>query len=185
MPGLDDAANSLRLEGERILLRPVNLEDVTEAYIAWMNDPEVNRFMETRFKSHSREVIADFVRDMRADPNILFFAIVLKGETRHIGNIKLAIRPEHSRGEISLFIGDKEQWGRGLATEAISLVKKYGLKTIGVAKLTAGCYANNLGSVRAFENNGFERDALLRAEYVCEGRRVDGIRFACFARDQL
>lgn len=185
MPGVDDASNSPRLEGERIFLRPVNMEDVTEEYVAWMRDPEVNRFMETRFRYHSPEGIADFVRGMRADPNISFFAIVLKDEDRHIGNVKLAVRPEHARGEISLFIGDKGQWGRGLATEAVSLIKKYGLETIGLAKLTAGCYANNLGSVRAFENNGFERDALLCAEYVCEGRRVDGIRFACFAKDQI
>ncbi len=180
MPGVG-GADPVRLEGDKVLLRPVEPEDVTEDYVAWMNDPEVNRFMETRFRTHTPESVADFVSRMQADANIYFFAIILKDDDRHVGNIKLAVSPEHSRGEISLFIGDKGRWGRGLATEAISLIKEFGLEGLGLAKLTAGCYANNPGSAKAFEKSGFERDAVLRAEYVCEGRRVDGIRFACFA----
>lgn len=172
------------LEGERLILRPVDLADVTEDYVSWMNDPKVNRYMETRFRSQLPEDIQAFVRDARADSDIHFFAIVLKKHQRHIGNIKLALRPEHSRGEISLLIGDKTQWGLGLASEAISLVVEYGFRSLGLIKITAGCYASNIGSARAFEKCGFKREALLRGEYECEGERVDGIRFARFVNDQ-
>jgi len=184
MSGVGRGHDVARLEGERIVLRPVVSEDVTEDYVSWMHDPEVNRFMETRFRSHSRQEIEDFVSRMRGDGNILFLAMVLKDDGRHVGNIKLAIRPEHKRGEVSLFIGDKSQWGRGLGAEAIALVRDHGLQTLGLEKLTAGCYANNLGSARAFEKCGFKREAVLEKEYVSGGERVDGYRYACFRSER-
>lgn len=183
MPGIRRNADETRLEGERLVLRPVTGEDVADGYVAWMQDPEVNRFMETRFRKQSRKDVEEFVGRMRGDDNVLFLAMILKEYGRHVGNIKLAVRPEHRRGEISLFIGDKSQWGKGLGAEAIALVRDHGLHTLGLAKITAGCYANNIGSARAFEKCGFVREAVLKAEYVCEGVRVDGYRYAFFGSD--
>lgn len=183
MPGVN-GLDELRLKGERVVLRPVRPEDVTDQYVAWMSDPEVNRFMETRFKTHGREDIAAFVESQRADANVRFFAITLKEDGRHVGNIKLAVRSGHATGEISLFIGDKAQWGRGLGSEAIALVRDYGLKVLGLAKLTAGCYAPNFGSAKAFEKAGFKREAVLKAEHLCDGKRVDGYRYAFFAQEE-
>lgn len=183
MPGLTVAMDRVRLEGERVVLRPVTPDDVSEDYVAWMNDPHVNRFMETRFRRHSRDDVLDFVRRMSENENAYFLAITLKDDGRHVGNIKLAVRPEHKVGEISLFIGDKSRWGTGLGSEAIALVRDFGLGTLGLAKLTAGCYANNQGSARAFEKCGFRREALLRSERICDGERVDCIRLACFGKE--
>jgi RimJ/RimL family protein N-acetyltransferase len=179
MPGLKPGPE-VQLKGERITLRPVAPGDVTDDYVAWMNDPEVNQYMETRFSSHARDDVASFVERMRGNENVYFLAITLNEDGRHVGNIKLALRPQHETGEISLFIGDKSQWGRGLGSEAIALVRDFGLNELGLAKLTAGCYADNAGSARAFEKCGFRREAVLEAEHVSNGRRVDGYRYACF-----
>ena len=172
--------NDLRLTGALITLRPVTLADVTSEYVAWLNDPRVNRYMETRFHCHERIDVEAFVKSMREKGNVYFLAIVLNEDNRHVGNIKLVVRPEHSTGEVSLFIGDKSQWGKGLGAEAIALVRDFGLDELGLAKLTAGCYADNEGSIRAFEKCGFIREAVLESEYVSGGRRVAGYRFACF-----
>ena len=40
------------LERERVYLREVRLSDVKERYYQWMNDPEINRSLETRFIPH-------------------------------------------------------------------------------------------------------------------------------------
>jgi RimJ/RimL family protein N-acetyltransferase len=182
MPGVSDS-KAPRLAGKRISLRPVMPGDVTDDYVAWMNDPEVNRFMETRFRPQTRQDVAAFVHNMIENEEVYFLAITLNDNGRHVGNIKLALKAGHGTGEISLFIGDKSHWGKGIGTEAIALVRDFGLYELGLVKLNAGCYADNLGSVRAFEKCGFQCEAVLKSEYVSGSRRVDGYRFACFSGD--
>jgi len=164
----------IQLSGTDLILRPVELNDVNEDYVRWMNDTEVNRYMETRFRPQARKDIETYVSSMIQKPNVYFFAILLKGDSRHIGNIKLEVTsPVHRRGEISLFIGEREHWGKGFASEAIRLVRDFGIEELALHKLTSGCYSNNLGSARAFEKAGFTREAVLKGEYLCEGQRVD------------
>ena len=145
-----------------------------------MNDPEINRFMETRFRQQKQSDIEAYVRRMRDDPYIHFFAIVDRSQDRHIGNIKLAVNPVHERGEISLFLGDKSKWGKGFGTEAIDLIKDYAFEVLNLRKLTAGCYAVNKGSARAFLKAGFHQEATMKNHYMCDGRVVDGFEFALF-----
>ena len=45
------------IESKRLLLRPVELTDVNEQYQAWMNDPAVMKYTESRFQTHSLEQI--------------------------------------------------------------------------------------------------------------------------------
>ena len=49
-----------------------------------------------------------------------FLPFAIKTTDKHIGNIKLGpINWIHRYGDISLLIGDKDYWGKGIATEAI------------------------------------------------------------------
>ena len=151
----------IRLEGPRIILRPLTLDDVSGRYVSWLNDPEVNKYLETRFQEQTIETIREYVRAMHAAADVLFPAIILKNGGNHIGNIKLGpVIEEHRRGEISFFIGEKDYWGKGFATEAVRLLTDYALDKLGLNKVTAGCYSNNLGSQRVFE----------KLRYVIEGR---------------
>jgi [ribosomal protein S5]-alanine N-acetyltransferase len=173
-----------RLEAERIYLRDVAEADATERYAAWMNDAEVTRYMETRFSTHSPEGLREYVRAMRASPNTLFLAIVLRRDNRHIGNIKVGpVDPVHHSADVALMIGDKACWGRGFAAEAIGAVSDHSFAHLGVRKLTAGCYRSNVGSRRAFERAGYHVEAVKRSQYFCEGEFQDGLLLARFHPD--
>lgn len=164
------------LEGETIFLRPVCREDVHGAYRKWLNDPEVNAYLETRFLLWTPELMEGYVTSMEGNRNEFFFAICLKEERRHIGNIKLGpISWPHRNADVSLIVGEKEFWGKGVATEAIGLVVSFAFMELGLQKLRAGCYAANRASARAFEKNGFIREGLLRAHYWSRGRREDAL----------
>ena len=164
------------LESERLYLRALTLEDVTDDYCRWMNDPEVTRNLESRFFPQSKESIRAFVQSIQGDRNNAFFAIVLKAGDRHIGNIKLGpINWLHGLGEIGLMIGEKETWGKGYATEAIRLVTGYAFQRLNLHKVTAGCYATNKGSARAFERAGFDVEGIRPNHLFCDGKYVDCI----------
>lgn len=140
-------------------------EHVGIEYVRWLNDPRVNRYLESRFVVHDLEGVRTFVRQSRADPATLFLGIrALDLGSRHVGNIKLGpIDRHHALGEVGILIGEPDAWGRGLASEAISVLCRIAHAELGLRKLTAGCYGRNLGSERAFRRAGFQ----------VEARRVD------------
>ncbi|MDC4205802.1 MAG: hypothetical protein MPW17_05915 [Candidatus Manganitrophus sp.] len=66
------------LEGKRIYLREVRPSDVNERYYRWMNDPEITRFLESRFAPNAIENLRDYVAGKLGDRDNIFLAIVLK-----------------------------------------------------------------------------------------------------------
>lgn len=164
------------LEGERIYLRGVTLDDVNEQYQRWMNDVSVNQYLESRFYPHTIETIKNYVCNMQGNDGTAFFAIVLKDGNQHIGNIKLGpINTIHHFADIGILIGEKNCWGKGYATEAIRLIVKYAFDVLNLHKVTAGCYASNKGSLKAFTKAGFSREGVRRNHCYSDGKYVDDI----------
>lgn len=156
------------LQGDKIYLRPLTVADVTEVYAGWLNDPEINQFLETRFSQHTLQSQREYVQKISKDPAYAFFAIVRKDTGAHVGNIKLGpIDPHHHVGSIGLMIGDRSSWGKGFATEAIQLLTQHSFEVLKVHKLTAGAYENNPASIKVFLKLGFFE----------EGRRKKHVRF--------
>ena len=167
----------LKLESAKICLRPLTAADAREEYCGWLNDPAVNQYLEVRFQKHDLPSLKEYIEKMNADPDSVNFAIVRKDTGKHIGNIKLGpINRHHLFGEIGLMIGDKSSWGQGIATEAIKLITEYGFKVLKLHKITAGVYAPNIGSVKAFLKAGFEQEGLFRGHYRSGDGYVDGIK---------
>lgn len=165
MPQTEELATLIAgmLESSRLYLRDVSVADVAGEYEAWMNDPEVVAQTESRFRPVSRHALEDYVRSLTGKRDVVFCAIVLKENNRHIGNIKLGpVNWVHRFGDIGIIIGAKDLWGKGYASEAIGLMVDYAFGTLNLHKVTASCYATNEASRRAF----------LRAGFVEEGRRI-------------
>ena len=170
--------------GTRVYLREVRQSDVNERYYAWLNDPEVNQFLETRFVPQSLESIAEFVKRMSGKSDEPFFAICTTDGEEHIGNIKIGpINWRHRHADVSLLIGEKRFWGKGYATEAIGLVTKFGFEVLNLMKLEAGCYEENEGSARAFEKCGYAREGLLRGHLLLNSHETNCIRLGLRAAD--
>lgn len=176
--------NKRFLEGERIYLRDVRETDVNDKYYSWLDDPAVNKYLETRFEHQSKEKILNFVKNLAGNENEHFFAICIKENDEHIGNIKLGpINNHHKNADISLFIGEKAFWGKGIASEAIRVITKYGFLTLALNKLKAGAYASNLGSINAFKKNGYKQEALLREHVFSDGKFEDVVLLGITRKD--
>jgi RimJ/RimL family protein N-acetyltransferase len=76
---------------------------------------------------------------------------------------------------MGLLIGERAYWGRGIATEVISLVARYAFDELRLHKVTAGCYSINRAAIKAFEKAGFVREGLRRKQYECNGEYVDHV----------
>ena len=165
------------LYGEKIYLRRLTEEDASEVYVSWMNDPGVNQYLESRFYTQTIESTKAFIRSVTNDNNYQF-GIFVKETGKHIGNIKIGnINQYHKYADIGFLIGDKNFWGKGIATEAIKLATDFAFKTLGLHKLWGGAYSPNVGSIKAFMKNGYQQEGIKRSQYLCHGEYVDDIMY--------
>lgn len=172
------------LEGKRIYLREVRPCDVNDDYYRWLNDPEVGRYLETRFKPNSPDRIAAYVREVEEKSDQVFMAIIVKRGKQHIGNIKIGpINWYHRLSDVSILIGEKDYWGKGYGTEAIQLIVGYAFNVLNLHKLSAGAYAGNIGSIRAFEKANFLREGLRKKHRFQEGAYVDEVLLGIVRRE--
>lgn len=155
------------IEGERVRLRLVELGDCNDRYVAWLRDPEVNRYLETRWYEQTLETVRDFVRGVIAAQNAYLFAIVERATSLHVGNVKIGpIDPHHLLADVSYFIGDRAAWAKGLGTDAVRVATNFAFSRLGLHRVQAGFYETNVGSQRVLEKAGFK----------CEGRHASKLR---------
>lgn len=66
----------VRITGNRIYLRKLDEKDATVEYCSWLNDPEVNKYLET--KRATIEELRRYTDDKNKNPNCLFLGIFLR-----------------------------------------------------------------------------------------------------------
>lgn len=173
------------LTGEKVYLRQISMNDCTDRYVEWLNDPEVNQYLETKWSDQNIESIRTFVQSQRDNAHSVLFAIVCRKDDVHIGNIKIGpIHPHYSYADISYFIGEKEYWHKGLATEAIRLVCQFGFEQLSLHRIEAGAYDCAIGSWRALENCGFKREGIFRKQVSFHGKYIDVYRYGLLKEDR-
>lgn len=173
-------------QSDRLFFRRLDPEDVGEQYVAWLNDPLVNQYLEVRHSVQTVESCLEFVINTNADPNSHLFGIFSKETHQHIGNAKIGfIKTHYLSGELSLFIGDKSFWGKGLGTEIVRAMTQYGFGPLGLKRLEAGCYEQNMGSFRAFLQAGYAVEGYLRRSVVLNGKRQGCFRLGALKGERL
>ena len=166
------------------MLRPLEASDVSEAYVAWLNDLEVVRFLETRYSKQDLDTVRDYVTTMLGRANEHLYGVFLRDTQRHIGNIKVGpVSEVHRLGDMSLVLGARDCWGKGYATEAIRAMSIHAFEDLGVRKLSAGMYAPNVASMRAFERVGYKQEGIRRDHYMLEGEPCDVVQLGLLRRD--
>ncbi len=159
---------------KNIYIRSIRSEDANGPYVSWLNDSEINQYLESRFIKWDKSNTKEYIQQIIDNKNEEMFAICMKNDDSHIGNIKIgAINWHHQYGDIGIIIGDKNQWGKKRAQEAINLVCHFGFRELHLNKLTAGCYDENIGSLRAFEAVGFQQEGRAKKKYLFKDRYTD------------
>jgi RimJ/RimL family protein N-acetyltransferase len=173
-----------RLDGGAIFLRPLSLDDVTANYLHWLNDTDVTRFLETRLRPQTMQTIREFVERVNAREDEFLFGIFLKDGGRHIGNIKIGpVKPHHRLADVTLVIGERDCWGKGIATDAIRTITRFGFDALQLSKMTASMYAGNVGSIRAYLRAGFIQEGVRRKHYILDGVPTDVVELGLCAGD--
>jgi RimJ/RimL family protein N-acetyltransferase len=90
------------------------------------------------------------------------------------------IHRRHLTADLVTVIGDREYWGRGLATEAIRLGIRIAFDEFGLRKLSGGVYEGNVGSLKAYTRAGWVIEGRLVGHALEDGKARDEILISCF-----
>jgi RimJ/RimL family protein N-acetyltransferase len=151
---------STNLRTERLELRPVREEDV-DRILEYRNLPEVTRWL-LRTEVDPVSFRAAW-RRAAEDPDDHSVAVTLDSVV--IGTVSLEIvdgmgqpgMPPRTEAQLG-YIFDPAYGGQGYATEAVTAMVAYAFDRLGVRRITAGCFADNLPSVRILEKVGMRRE---------------------------
>jgi aryl-alcohol dehydrogenase-like predicted oxidoreductase/RimJ/RimL family protein N-acetyltransferase len=144
----------IRIDGERIYLRKLIEDDASEEYASWINNRDVNKYLET--KKAKVEELRDYIKKKSESKNCLFFGIFSKENDKHIGNIKLEpIDFNKKIATMGMLIGNKNYWGKGIGTEALKLLVNFAFEHLKIEKIDLGVLRDNKAAIRVYEKAGF------------------------------
>jgi RimJ/RimL family protein N-acetyltransferase len=153
------------LSGERVVLAPATPDDLP-LFCAWFADREITRTLLTRFPLSLKQEDEWYQRTATSQRDVLW-AIRVDGGT--IGNTGLHGIDWVNRHAISgTLIGDRSQWGKGYATEAVHLRTAYAFDDLGLERLESESLTVNVAMHRALEHSGYRKIAT-RRRYIYGG----------------
>jgi RimJ/RimL family protein N-acetyltransferase len=132
-----------------------------------------DRFPHPFTEAHGAAYIAHVLQDQDAAS----FAIDVGGQA--VGGISLNVGTDIERigAEIGYWLGE-EFWGRGIATAAIRLVTEFAFRDRGLVRVFAVPFTTNIGSIRALEKAGYQREGVMRRSALKDGAVRDQCLYA-------
>ena len=164
--------SELTLKTDRLVLRPITVEDVDVVY-PYMNDPEISRYMSWNAHSNRDETHAVLER-LEAETRsgkAYTWAIVRASEFCGIISLISILRTHraltYDRAELAYWLG-REFRGQGIMTEAASRVIDFAFNRLGLHRLTVSHVTENAASESLitrlnFTYIGEEREAFQKA----------------------
>jgi RimJ/RimL family protein N-acetyltransferase len=169
---------------ERLVLRPPTEADL-EAVLTWRNAPDV-----TRWLLRTEVDPAAYRESWRAaaDDPLDHSAVAVTGDGSVVGTISLEVHDGMGQGADSPavrsegllgYLLDPAHHGRGLATEMVREALRLAFGDLGLRRVTAGCFADNVASWRVMEKVGMRREQHgIRDSWHGDLGWVDGYTYA-------
>ncbi|MBA7581776.1 hypothetical protein ES708_23687 [subsurface metagenome] len=145
------------INGEDIYLRGLKGGDASQEYCNWLNDPIVNKYLET--KEATIKGLKGYIKEKKEDKNCIFLGIFIKDLDKHIGNVKLEpIDWNNKKATLGILIGDKNYWGGGICTIVMKLVTEYAFEKLGLEKIGLSVLLENKVAIICYLKAGLKID---------------------------
>ena len=167
--------NYKELRSERLLLRKLTNQDISDVFEIY-SDPEVMLYFDDRYAfmdiAEAAQMINDYDNAIRSK-NGMRWGIVLKESGKIIGTCGFhAISDYHKRIEIGYDL-NRHYWGRGIMTEALSLIIGHAFENSEVNRIEAFIEPPNKASRALLRRLGFRMEGTLREHEMCRGKLTD------------
>ncbi|MEI8143551.1 MAG: GNAT family N-acetyltransferase [Candidatus Berkelbacteria bacterium] len=142
-----------------------NLEQTTEAFVKWFNDPKIIEHMSVKLGRTTAEETERLQRISGDDSRIDW---IIYHNHQLIGCITLKLN--ESIGEVGYEIGERNCWGKGIATACLKKVMEWVFDntSLDIRTVEGKCSVNNVGSRKVLEKCGFEQKSIDDNQIVYE-----------------
>jgi RimJ/RimL family protein N-acetyltransferase/glycosyltransferase involved in cell wall biosynthesis len=138
-----------------VLIRPLA---VTDAFLSWKwrNDLEVWKYTGTKPNQKiTYEVEKEWIEKVLVDNTSRRFAILVDDE--YVGNIQLTNIEENKTAEYHIFIGNKNYWGKGIASLATYQIIRYAKTVLKLEEIYLTVNSHNIPAIKVYEKCNFIR----------------------------
>lgn len=176
---------TVRLETDRLILRPFTLDDAGAMYDNWAGDPEVTKYLS--WEPHAdlqetRSILRGWVNSYEF-PEYYSWAIVLKETDTPIGSIGSVERRDNIRMlHVGYCIG-KAWWHQGYTTEAFAGLIRFFFEQVGANRIESCHEPDNVHSGQVMKKCGLSYEGLHRQAIYKPDRLVDACYYAILAED--
>lgn len=162
----------------RIYLRALEPEDYNIS-IKWRNEEDIQKMIGGPKFFVSSETEKKWILDHINNSHKIVLAICLRSNDKYIGNIILKdINWRYRSAQEAILIGDKEEWGKGYATEAIFECLNYAFNEMGMERVWSLVLDSNDASLKLHQKCGYTREGRLRNSVFKGGRFHDQVLFS-------
>ena len=171
-----------KLEGERIYLSPMTLEDA-ELYTKWLNDRRVTDGIHATGKLMNEVAEKDWVQKC-LEREEYTFSIILKENDKLIGNCGMMnYNGRDGKCTLGIFIGDEENRSKGLGKEVIELLLEYGFNILRCHNIDLGVFSFNERAIACYKKIGFKEYGRRHECYFLDGKWHDEIHMEILEDD--
>ena len=156
------------LKTARLTLRPVSLTDL-EAMFNYASNENVARYV--TWKSHksldaTKEFIELILNGYKQGNHLLWG---IEYEQKLIGTIDfVSINLTHKFAEVG-YVLSEAYWNKGITTEAAKKLIDFGFNELGLVRIQARCFEENIGSQKVMEKSGMLFEGILRKSMFVKG----------------
>ena len=152
--------NRIKIDYKKIVLKQLEPKDVSMVYVKWLNDPEVNKFLEIRHITPIlKQDVIKFV-EMCNERKRYHWGIMY--DKKHVGNISCSIVNKiYKYVNISNLIGEKKYWNSDICKLSLNAAMNYLFCSSLYNRIEAGTYSIHLSGITLLTNLGFKKENII------------------------
>jgi len=161
----------MSITGKKVRLRAIERSDVP-TFVRWLNDPEVTQYLAMYMPMSQAREERWFEAQLEDRDGFILGIEALDGKL--IGNLGLdRIDWKNSNAMLGIVIGEKEYWGQGYGTDAITAMLGFAFQQMNLHRVYLPTYEYNTRAIRCYEKCGFKHEGRMRQAHFCDGRYHD------------
>ncbi|MDO5759811.1 MAG: GNAT family protein [Bacteroidota bacterium] len=171
------------MEINEIYLRAFEPEDY-KTTIHWRKDEGIWSMLGGVKYFVSETYEKQWIENAIKDSNNIRLAVCLKENNLHIGNVYITdINLQNRSGISHVLIGNRNYWGKGLATKAYKLLLDYAFKERNFHRIVAHVLEDNVSSIKLHLKCGYKQEGIFRHSVFKNGQWKNQIQFAILEDD--
>lgn len=161
------------IETESYFVRSLTPSDADETYTSWWNDAEIQKGFNNTPRNWDTVRAAQHISTFD-NRNRFHLGIFTKKNGKIIGYFAILLEKGGEVASTNVCIGEKEYWGKGVASEIREKVLDFIFGPLGLIKVEGKILGRNLSSIAIYKGLGFKPEGVLRKHInAVDGGRAD------------